>query len=76
MNDLTDIQIVDPNFCLTFNFRATEGQSRQLHELPNIGRNRSWEAAGRQDEAGRGQRQKSKIKHAATEFRPITRLDM
>ena len=36
-----------PKFSLTFNFRGAEGQARQLHELPNIGRNGSWEAAGR-----------------------------
>ena len=49
-----------PKFSLTFNVRVAEPQVRQLHELPNIGRNGSWGAAGRQDKAGSCRRENAK----------------
>ena len=55
--------------------RSPKADARQLHELPDIRRNCSWIAAGRQDAVGGRQRQKNKFGKKATDS-PITRLDM
>ena len=61
--------IAEP-FALTREFSCfVHIELRQIHELPNVRRNCSWIAAGRQDAVGGRQRQKNKFGKKATEFR-------
>ena len=67
--------IAEP-FALTREFfHAPHIEARQIHELPDVRRNCSWIAAGRQDAVGGRQRQKDKFGKKATDS-PITGLDM
>ena len=67
--------IAEP-FALTREFfRPPHIEVLQLHELPDVRRNCSWIAAGRQDAVGGRQRQKNKFGKKATDS-PITGLGM
>ena len=60
--------IAEP-FALTREFyRGVHIEGRQIHELPDVRRNCSWIAAGRQDAVGGRQRQKNKFGKKTTDL--------